>query len=235
MTALSRRDGCDRHVAGRVVLLFSTPPIAVDKQTARSVLKIGCNRLDGFKPSTRTWSERVVPSRFRTISTPPPSTTRDGFKTVETNLTALSRQVHSGARMKSKRSVLEVLFPAVRAEIFRLLFASPTTEFYVRELRLKTDLALHTVQDELRKLSALGLVTSRSNGFHRFYQANRSHPLYRHIHAIVELSGKSPRTRHAALVRPPTRRPSSIRKRRPKRAHLRPDLPINWGTLQRRS
>jgi hypothetical protein len=26
-----------------------------------------------------------------------------------------------------------------------------------------------------------------------------------------------------------------MKKRRPKRAHLRPDYPINWGTLQRRS
>ena len=136
--------------------------------------------------------------------------------------------------MKAKRSVLEALFPAVRAEIFRLLFASARTEFYVRELRLKTHLALHTVQDELRKLSALGLVTSRSNGFHRFYRADRSHALFRHIHAIVELSEKSPRTRQAALVRPPSRRPS-MRKRRRKASHLPPDLPINWGTLQRRS
>lgn len=152
----------------------------------------------------------------------------------ECNLTALSRQDHSVAPMKSKRSVLEVLFPAVRAEIFRLLFASPTTEFYVRQLRLKTHLALHTVQDELRKLSALGLVTSRSNGFHRFYQADRKHPLYRHIHAIVEVSEKSPRTRHTALLRPPGGR-ASRKKQRPKLAHLRPEYPINWGTLQRRS
>src|ERR1041385_6452924 len=135
--------------------------------------------------------------------------------------------------MKSKRSVLEVFFPAVRAEVFRLLFGSTATEFYVRELRLKTHLALHTVQDELRKLSALSLVTSRSNGFQRFYRANRHHALYRHIHAIVQLSEKSPRTRHAAFLRPPSRR-ASMKKRRPKRAHLRPDYPINWGTLQRR-
>jgi predicted transcriptional regulator len=136
--------------------------------------------------------------------------------------------------MKSKRSVLEVLFPAVRARLFQLLFASRPAEFYVRELSIKTGLALHTVQDELRKLSAVGLVTSRSNGFHRFYQADRKHALYRQIQAMVEVSGKSRPTRQAALLRPPGRR-ASMKKRRPKPAHLRPALPINWGTLQRKS
>ena len=149
-------------------------------------------------------------------------------------LTALSRQDQYRDGLKSKRSVLEVLFPAVRAELFRLLFASPPAEYYVRELMLRSHLALHTVQDELRKLNALGLVTSRSTGFHRFYQANRKHPLYRQIHRIVEVSEKSPRTRHAALLRPQARR-GSKKKRRPKLSHLPPDRPINWGTLQRRS
>jgi predicted transcriptional regulator len=133
--------------------------------------------------------------------------------------------------LKSKRSLLEVLFPAVRAELFRLLFASRPDEYYVRELMLKSHLALHTVQDELRKLSAVGLVISRSNGFHRFYQANRKHPLYRHIQKIVELSEKFPGTRHAVLLRPR----AATRKRRPKRSHLPPYRPINWGTLQRKS
>ena len=38
-------------------------------------------------------------------------------------------------------------------------------------------LALHTVQDELRKLSAAGLITNWSNGYHRFYRANPNHKL----------------------------------------------------------
>lgn len=136
--------------------------------------------------------------------------------------------------MKSTRTVLEVLFPVVRAQVFRLLFASRPREYYVRELMLKTRLALHTVQDELRKLSALGLLVSRSNGFHRFYQANRKHPLYRHIHGMVELSDVFPRTRHTALLRPSGRR-NLTKARRPKLSHLPPDRPINWGTLQRKS
>jgi hypothetical protein len=45
-------------------------------------------------------------------------------------------------------------------------------------------LALHTVQEELRKLSAVGLITSWSNGYHRFYRGNRDHPLFAPLRRI---------------------------------------------------
>lgn len=71
--------------------------------------------------------------------------------------------------------VLDVLFPEVRAKLLRLFFTTPPKERYVRELMNMSRLALHTVQDELRKLSAIGLLISWSNGYHRFYKANRDH------------------------------------------------------------
>jgi hypothetical protein len=80
--------------------------------------------------------------------------------------------------MKSGRETLDVLFPAVRAKLFRALFSAPMKQHYVRELTTMSGLALHTVQDELRKLSAVGLVTSWSNGYHRSYRANRDHPVF---------------------------------------------------------
>ena len=69
----------------------------------------------------------------------------------------------------SEATILEVLFPKVRAEILRALFGGSRERRYVRELMRETGLALCTVQDELRKLSGIGLVTSYSNGYHRFY------------------------------------------------------------------
>jgi hypothetical protein len=91
-------------------------------------------------------------------------------------------------------------------------------------------LALHTIQDELRKLSALGLVTSRSNGFHRYYEANRRHPLYPAICQIVALSSQLPGARVGDLHRTKGKR-SSKRSRKPRRAYLKgPYEPINWGT-----
>jgi predicted transcriptional regulator len=61
---------------------------------------------------------------------------------------------------KSEREILDVLFPAVRAAMLRALFSSPAKERYVRELVRITGFALSTIQDELRMLSAVGLVTS---------------------------------------------------------------------------
>jgi predicted transcriptional regulator len=136
--------------------------------------------------------------------------------------------------VKSHRFPLEVLFPKVRAKVFELLFGATSREHYVRELALRSHLTLHTIQDELRKLSALGLVTSRSHGLYRYYQANRSHALYRAICQIVALSGQSPHARVADLQRRPGKR-SSKRNRRPRRAHLKlPYGPINWGTLEKK-
>jgi hypothetical protein len=82
-------------------------------------------------------------------------------------------------------TLLHTLFPAVRAEILRLLFTNPSQELYVRQLARLSFLALHTVQVELANLHAARLVLSRSNGYHRFYRANPSHPLYATLRRLV--------------------------------------------------
>ena len=87
----------------------------------------------------------------------------------------------------------------VRAEILRLLFTNPRQELYVRELAQLCYLSLHTVQDELAKLYAAGLVVSRSNGYHRFYRANPKHPLYMTLRRLV--------IKGAKLRRPALRKP----------------------------
>jgi len=103
--------------------------------------------------------------------------------------------------LKSQRSLLDILFPVVRAELLRLLFAAPQKQRYVRELTSMSGLALCTVQDELRKLTAVGILTSWSNGYHRFYCANRNHPLFPELCRIVDMSARLPRTKHSALHR----------------------------------
>jgi predicted transcriptional regulator len=94
---------------------------------------------------------------------------------------------------KTPPQALDLLFPKVRAEILRLLFAHGKSQRYVRELMTMSGLALRTVQEELATLSALGLVNSWSNGYHRFYSANRDHPLFSHLLAIVQASARLPR------------------------------------------
>ncbi len=129
--------------------------------------------------------------------------------------------------MKAKRAVMDVLFPKVRAEMFRLLFSPALKERYVRELTNMSGLALCTVQDELRKLSAIGLIVSRSERRHRFYRANRTHPLFLEMLRIVQVSERLPGTRRSVLDRP--KRSRSTNKRPYRRRHSLPKhRPTTW-------
>ena len=85
----------------------------------------------------------------------------------------------------ANKTLLHQLFPIVRAEVLRLLFTNPSQELYVRELARLAFLSLQTVQDELAKLEAAELISSRSNGYQRFYRANAKHPLYRTLRKLV--------------------------------------------------
>jgi DNA-binding transcriptional ArsR family regulator len=82
-------------------------------------------------------------------------------------------------------SLLPVIFPRVRAEVLRLLFADPARELHLRDLTRQTGLALGTVQGELEKLSSVDLVTSRRDGNRRYYRANASHPLFPDLQQLV--------------------------------------------------
>jgi predicted transcriptional regulator len=91
---------------------------------------------------------------------------------------------------------LDLLFPVVRAEILRALFADTRREMYVREISRTAELALRTVQRELAILKKIGLVSSRSNGYHVFYRADRSHILFAPLQKLaVHSAGCLPRPR----------------------------------------
>jgi DNA-binding transcriptional MocR family regulator len=137
--------------------------------------------------------------------------------------------------MKLEPAILDVLFPSVQAQILRSLFGASKTQRHVRELMRETNLALSTVQDELRKLNAVGLLTTRSNGYHRFYHANGGHPLFHEIRRIVAMSERLPRTKRSALLR--TERSNRRKKHRgPRRASgLRADRTgVSWNLFSRR-
>jgi predicted transcriptional regulator len=138
----------------------------------------------------------------------------------------------NGSDLKSEHAILDVLFPKVRAELLRLLFRPPQKPRYVRELMNMSGLALCTIQDELRKLTAVGILRTWSNGYHRFYRANRDHPLFPELLRMVQISPHLPRTKHSALHR---QRRSRNRKRRQnaKLARLSIDRPIRWDLFSR--
>jgi len=140
----------------------------------------------------------------------------------------LKTKGHSQVRRpKRECAILEVIFPKVRAEIVRLLFSAPPKQRYVRELVAMSGLALSTVQDELHKLNIVGLVTSWSNRYQRFYQANRNHPLFPELVRIVQVSARLPRTKHSALHRQRHSR-SRTRSSRRRAPTLPSERAINW-------
>ena len=132
---------------------------------------------------------------------------------------------------KSERTILEILFPQVRAELLRVLFGASQKQRYVRELMAITGLAMHTIQDELRKLTAIGLVVSWSNGYHRFYRAHQENALFEHLHQIVQLSEKLPTAKHSVLNRPAG---GLTRRKRMKTpiAKMRPSRPPGWDLFK---
>jgi predicted nucleotidyltransferase len=81
--------------------------------------------------------------------------------------------------------LLHLLFPRVRAEILRLLFADADVELHLRELTRRSGLSLGTVQGELEKLHAADLVISHRDGNRRYYRANLNHPLFRDLQQLV--------------------------------------------------
>jgi predicted nucleotidyltransferase len=82
-------------------------------------------------------------------------------------------------------SLLAILFPQVRAELLRLLFADDSRELHLRELVRQSGLTLGTVQTEMEKLLSAGLLLDRRDGNRRYVRANAAHPLFSDLHNLV--------------------------------------------------
>lgn len=82
-------------------------------------------------------------------------------------------------------SLLAVLFPRVRAEVMRLLFADPKRELHLRDIARQGNLSLGTVQQEVEKLGAADLLTDRRDGNRRYYRANSRHPVFPDLQQLV--------------------------------------------------
>ena len=109
---------------------------------------------------------------------------------------------------------LHLLFPHVRAEIFRILFDDTKAQIHGREAARLTTLALRTVQRELIMLEAAGFLTSRKEGKFRFFSANRKHRMFAALQQLV-IKGRSSKRFVSNAKRPlqPPRRSSRSLKR----------------------
>jgi uncharacterized protein len=79
----------------------------------------------------------------------------------------------------------DLLFGQTRGRILRLLFGHPDQTFFVRQLARETGISVGSVQRELETLSQVGLIVRSISGHQVYHQANRNHPVFAEIHALV--------------------------------------------------
>ena len=124
--------------------------------------------------------------------------------------------------MQKRQPILELLFPAVRANVLRILFMKPKKPRSVRELARLSGAALSTTQEELAMLSACGVVTATPwvNGCRRFYRVNQNHALFSNLLGIVHGDSRLQDIDISALRR--IRRPKWKPKHKPQPNYWRP-------------
>jgi predicted nucleotidyltransferase len=79
----------------------------------------------------------------------------------------------------------EILSSNIRAEIFRNLFGVEKQSLHLREIERRTGFAVGTVQQEIKKLLRLDIITRIKDGNRSYYKANTDHPLYPDIRNLV--------------------------------------------------
>lgn len=79
----------------------------------------------------------------------------------------------------------KILSSRVRADILRLLFNGRQQELHIRAIERQSSVTFNSIRQELKKLSALDLITSRRDGNRLYYKANTNHPLYSVLSDLV--------------------------------------------------
>lgn len=88
--------------------------------------------------------------------------------------------------MRTHDSALgSLLFGQSRARILGALYGTPDEAFFVRQIARDVDISVGTVQRELTTLADAGLILRAKTGNQVFYRANREHPAYAELHALL--------------------------------------------------
>ena len=82
-------------------------------------------------------------------------------------------------------SLVDIVSSRVKSELLRLLFGLARPELHLRELVRQSSLSLGTVQQELRRLTRVGLVLARKDSNRVYYRANPDHPVFSDLCSLV--------------------------------------------------
>jgi len=79
----------------------------------------------------------------------------------------------------------DALFTKVQQRVLGVLFGNPERSFYANEVIALAESGTGAVQRELTRLAAAGLLTVRSIGKQKHYQANPASPVYEELRGLV--------------------------------------------------
>jgi predicted nucleotidyltransferase len=85
----------------------------------------------------------------------------------------------------SDTSLGNLLFGQTRGRILSTLYGTPDEAFFVRQIARSVDVSVGAVQRELTTLADAGLILRARTGNQVFYRANRDHPAYAELHALL--------------------------------------------------
>jgi predicted nucleotidyltransferase len=88
--------------------------------------------------------------------------------------------------LKTNASLAELLFPnRYRRQVLALLLMQPDQKMHLRELARQTQAAPGTLKKELDALCHVGLLTSERVGNQVQFQANKAHPIFAELQALI--------------------------------------------------
>lgn len=86
----------------------------------------------------------------------------------------------------TSRSLSNALFSGTKQRVLGILYGQPTRSFYANELISLAGSGSGAVQRELATLASSGLVTVKSVGNQKHYQANPESPIFTELCSIIQ-------------------------------------------------
>lgn len=106
-----------------------------------------------------------------------------GHTTIKPNLGMIAPKM--GIASSPPSSIADAIFTKGQQRVLSALFGRPDRSFYVNELVRLAGGGIGAVQRELGSLVSSGLVTVRSQGNQRHYQANPNSPVFEELRGLV--------------------------------------------------
>ena len=89
---------------------------------------------------------------------------------------------------KKSISISDVLFSGIQQRVLRILFGQPDRSFYTNEIAKLGKTGRGSLQRELERMTAAGLITMTVIGRQKHYQANRNSFVFNEIRSITQKS-----------------------------------------------